>query len=87
MAESNPKAPLRADHRFIKRLIGVVLEGKVEQVPEEYDRVARVFRKAGGSWQRLFRGSPEEINRLKKVLDVAYDKGYMTKKHKWGDGG
>ena len=84
MGGTSPKVPLRADHRFIKRLIKSTLEGKVEEIPGEYDRIAWVFGRAGGSWERLFLGSPFDIEKLKKVIKTAFDKGYLTKKHKWG---
>jgi len=80
----DPRFPLRADHRFIKKLVVSTLEGKVEYVPEEFDRISEVFVKAGGSWQRVFMGSPSDIWKLKEVLKVAFKKGFMTKKHKWG---
>ena len=85
MAGANPKVPLRADYRFIKRLIQSTLDDKMEAIPAEYDRVSDVFKQSGGSWERLFKGSPSEIEKLKKVLKVAHEKGYLTKKHKWGD--
>lgn len=82
--EINPRSPVRADHRFIKKLVSLTLEGKVECVPEEFDLIAKVFERAGGSWVRIFRGSPEDIQKLKKVIKAAHKKGLMTKKHKWG---
>jgi len=80
----NPKAPLRADHRFLKKVLAISLGGKVEHVPAELDRISQVFQKAGGRWSRLFQGSPRDFHLLRKVVKVAYDKGYLTKKYKWG---
>lgn len=82
--EVDPRSPIRADHRFIKKLTASTLEGKVEYVPEEFSLISRVFVQAGGSWQRIFSGSPADIRKLKKVLKAAYKKGLMTKKYKWG---
>lgn len=83
MGSLDTKTPVRADHRFIHQLISVTLDGKVEEIPAEFDRVSRVFQKAGGSWMRLFRGSPKDVSLLKKILKVAHKKGYLTKKSKW----
>lgn len=83
MGSMNPKVPVRADHRFIQKYITVVLGGKVENVPEEFSLVSKVFIKAGGSWEKVFMGSPEDVELLKKVLKTAYEKGYLTKKYKW----
>ena len=76
--------PVRADHRFIDQLVSSTLGGKVERIPSEYDFLARVFRRAGGSWERLFRGSPEDVALLKKVLKRAVKNGYLTEKRGWG---
>jgi len=80
----DPRRPLRADHRYIQKLLSVVLGGKVEDVPEEYDRISKVFVKAGGSWAGIFHGSPLHVQKLKKVIKIAYDKGHLTKKYQWG---
>lgn len=80
----DPKTPVRADHRYIMRLCASTLGGKVEHVPSEFDRLGRVFRRVGGSWVRLFRGSPEDVVLLKRVLRVAFKRGFLTKKQDWG---
>lgn len=82
-----PKSPLRADHRFLQRFISVVLGGKVENIPEEFSRVSQVFVKAGGSWKGIFLGSPKDMDLLRRILKVAQEKGYLTKKHTWGANG
>lgn len=79
--------PARADHRYIKKILQSIMGGKVEYIPGEFDRVSRVFSKVGGSWVRVFRGgSPQDIALLKRILRVAKEKGYITKKHNWGVG-
>jgi len=80
----DPKSPLRANHRFLKKMLSVVLEGKVEHVPEEYDLISRIFKQAGGAWSRIFNGSPRDFELLKTVAVTAFKKGYLTKKHQWG---
>lgn len=84
MGVPDPLTPARADHRFIQRIIQSVLGGKVESVPSEYDLVGRVFQKAGGSWVRLFNGSPEDVDLLKRVIRGAQETGRLTPKYKWG---
>jgi len=78
-----PRSPVRADHRFIRRLLDGTFKGKIEHRAEEYNLVSRVFKKAGGSWASVFHGSPKDINLLKKIISLAIKKGYMTKKEKW----
>jgi hypothetical protein len=83
MSKPTPQWPTRADHRFILKLTSLTLGGKIVPLPGEFDRVSRVFSKAGGSWKRVFHGSAEDIDLLKKVLKVAFKHGYLTKKEKW----
>lgn len=71
---------VRADHIFIRKLLIMVSDGRVEHVRAEYDRIADVFSKAGGSWERLFKGNYEDTLLLKRVVKVAIKKGYVTKK-------
>jgi DNA repair ATPase RecN len=75
--------PLRADHRFIEKLMHSILAGKVEHVPEEFDLISLVFQKAGGSWRRVFQGSPADISLLKKVMKRAFALNRLTKKYNW----
>lgn len=84
MAVPGPKIPVRADHRFLQKLYQSLMGGKVEQVPEEFDFISRVFSQAGGSWVRLFRGSPGDIDLLKRVVKRAFKAGKLTKKFNWG---
>ena len=84
MPSLTPQWPVRADHRFMLRMAQINLGGKVIPRPREFDRVSRVFSKAGGSWERIFHGSVDDINLLKTVMKVAFKHGYLTKKEKWG---
>jgi len=83
MPKPSPQWPTRADHRFMLKLLSLTLDGKVIPRPGEFNRLARVFSKAGGSWKSLFHGSAEDINLLKTVMKVAFKYGYLTKKEKW----
>lgn len=82
-AKLDPLLPSRADYRFIKKVLTSTYGGKVEHVPEEFERVCEVFQKAGGSWAKLFLGSSKDTSLLKKILRVAYKKGYLTKSPEW----
>ena len=85
MPSLKPQSPIRADHRFIHKVVGIVLGDKVEYRPSEFDRVSRVFSQSGGSWERIFRGgSPRDVNLMKKVIKLAFKHGFLTKKEKWG---
>lgn len=80
---SNTQVPARADFRFIQKVMQALLGGKVEQVPKEFDLVSRVFVKAGGSWEKIFLGSPDNISLLKRIIKLAYKKRKLTKKYQW----
>ena len=83
MGKLTPKWPTRADHRFLLKLVELTLSEKVVPQPSEFDKVSRVFSKMGGSWERVFQGSVEDINLLKTLLKVAFKHGYLTQKEKW----
>ena len=85
MADSDPKSPVRADHRFVKKIMQSILDGKVECVPDEVDMICRVFNNAGGSWKRMFQGgSPADIDLLKSIIKRAEKTDRLTKKFDWG---
>jgi hypothetical protein len=52
--------------------------------PKELDRVAHVFEKAGGSWEKLTKGSVDDFDLMRRVIKVAVKKGYISKSPKWG---
>jgi len=79
----NPRSPVRADHRYLQTLMQSILGGKVELVPEECDMISRVFLKAGGSWQRLFQGSPQDTSLLKRIIRHAHKTKRLTPKRNW----
>jgi hypothetical protein len=79
----SPVKPYRADHRFMKRLLGVIHGGKFDRRPEEFDVVGSVFEQAGGSWKRLFGGSTKDIDLLKRCLQMAAKKKLLTRSPNW----
>jgi hypothetical protein len=85
MGKSTPTLPVKANHRLMKRLVAISKKGNtVDPRPEELDMCARIFKKAGGSWERLFKGGVDDMVLLKRVVKVAIQQGYLTKKLKWG---
>lgn len=83
MSTPDPLSPVRADHRFIKKLMSSVLAGKVSNRPEEFDAISKNFLAKGGSWSRLFNGSPGDFSLLKEIVKGAFEKGLLTKSPKW----
>lgn len=79
----DPLVPSRSDFRLLKKLVSALYGGKVEQCPDEFDIISKVFVRAGGSWVRLHTGSFEEMNLLKRVVRVAYKKGHLTRSQGW----
>jgi len=79
----SPTFPVRADYRFLRRLVSSLFSGKVDEKPEEFDKVTEVFIKVGGSWERVFQGSPVDVKLLKDVLRWAFKKGILSKKVSW----
>jgi hypothetical protein len=65
------------------KVASLLFGDKIIPRPSEFNRLSRVFSKAGGSWKRLFHGSVEDTNLLKTVMKVAFKSGYLTKKEKW----
>jgi len=83
MASITPQWPVRADHRFMLKIADMVLSGKIHPRAGEFDRLSRVFSKAGGSWERMFSGSADDVAILKTVMKVAFKHGYLMKKENW----
>jgi len=85
MSGRTPTTPVRADHRLMRALLKTGhKKAGVSPTPEELDRVAKVFVKAGGSWERVFKGSIDDVELIKRTLKVAVKQGYFTKAPKWG---
>ncbi len=78
-----PTEPARAHHRIMLSMAEAHKDPKVAPTPGELDRVARVFGLAGGSWERLFKGSIDDMGLLKKAIQVAVKNGLFTKKSDW----
>ena len=79
----DPLKPSRADYRLIHKIIDSSYSGKVLHTEEGYELVIAVFKKAGGSWEKLFLGSPSDVSLLKKIIRVAYKREFLTKAPQW----
>ena len=75
-----PTSPVRADHRFIQKLVDIGGKGGVVYLPREYTELSDMFIRYGGSWEKLFKGSPQEVSRLKGLLKFAIKQGLITSK-------
>jgi len=82
-ASLTPTSPVRSDHRIIRKILESVHPNKVVHIPTEYDKVSRVFVKAGGSWEGVFEGSIEDILLLKKIITIAIKYGHLTPSLRW----
>lgn len=79
-----PGDPSQADHRMIQYVLkNFFAPIPCRAIPKEYSRIAKVFKEAGGSWERLFKGSVRDINLLKLVTKVAIENGFVSKKDKF----
>jgi hypothetical protein len=83
VAKLDPLKPSRADYRLVRKLLESSYSGQVDHTQKGYDLIIQVFAKAGGSWERLFMGSSKDVSLLKKVIRVAFSKGYLPKSTQW----
>lgn len=85
MPKRTPTSPTRAYHRLLQAILKTHFEdAKLSPSPQELDKVASVFSKAGGTWEGAFKGSIDDIELIKKVIKVAAKKGVLSKAPKWG---
>ena len=83
LAALDPLKPSRADYRLIRKILESSYAGKVLHTDAAYAMIVKVFQRAGGSWVRLFLGSSNDIGLLKRVVRVAFKKGYLLKSPQW----
>lgn len=82
MSSLSAKTPVRADHRFLKKLMAITVP-KAITIPSELDFVSRVFLRLGGSWERVFKGSVKDIDLLRRILKKALKEEFLTKRENW----
>jgi hypothetical protein len=74
----SPTSPVRADHRFIQKLIDIGGSKGAVYLPREFTALSEAFIRYGGSWERIFKGSPEDVSQLKGLLKYAIKNGHIT---------
>jgi len=76
--------PVRADHRYIEQMLNTTFKSdRVSATPSQMRLLCEVFGAAGGSWERLFRGSVEDVETLRKVARAAIQRGLLTTQPSW----
>ena len=75
---------VRADHRFLMNLVDTFYKKKgYRATPKAFEKINKVFSQMGGTWENVFKGSPKDIDLLKKVLKVAAKVGVLEKTPKF----
>jgi hypothetical protein len=81
---NSSSAPIRAHQRFMVHLLGTEYkEKKILPREEDLERVNDVFKKMGGSWEKLFKGSSSEINLVRQVVTAAIEQGVLKTRPSW----
>lgn len=83
MAKRTPTSPVKAHHRLMRSLLSSI-QKKKDPTPEQLDKVSEVFTRMGGSWERVFKGSAEDMVLLKKVIKIAAKRSTFSDKPEWG---
>jgi len=83
MSTLSPITPIQANHRFIQKCIRISCDG-AEERQEEIEHINDIFLRFGGSWEKIFKGDPEHIYSLKKIIKIAFKNGRISKKPDWG---
>ncbi len=66
---------LRSDYKMTLQVLKTFSSISTPPSKDEVRRVSDTFRRAGGSWVRLFRGSIRDVVLFKKVVKVAVKSG------------
>ena len=76
--------PIRSDYRLVQRLIKIQGKKKgLSPTSGDFDKIIRVFGTLGGSWEKVFKGSVDDMSLLKKIIKVGIEKELFTKKDTW----
>lgn len=85
MGKRTPTSPVASYHRLMRMMVAVNHGGEnLQPTPEELDRIAKVFAKAGGSWEKVFLGGIDDNHLLKTTIKVAVKEGLISKAPTWG---
>ena len=78
------KAPVRASHRYIARLLQTDFkDDQILVTPVGLDSVNQAFLDLGGSWSKLFLGSAEDIGLLRSVITAAIKYKFLIRQSAW----
>lgn len=81
--------PQRSDYRLIQRFMQQYSKSKaskknlVSPTDKDIEKVNRVFAHFGGSWERLFKGSIQDMMLLKKIVKIGVKKKLFTLAPSW----
>ena len=76
---SDSNSAERAEYKIIRKMLNMEKESGLLHIESEYSLIARVFQKCGGSWIRFFRGSIDDIDLLRKVIETAIKTGRVSR--------
>lgn len=81
--------PQRSDYRLIQRFMQQYSKSKaskenlVSPTDKDIEKVNRAFAHFGGSWERLFKGSIQDMTLLKKIVKIGVKKKLFTLAPSW----
>lgn len=73
------KPPLEFANRVIRRFVDNLYGDDVGVMPQDYTAMRVVFRKLGGSWEKVSQG---DINHCRKIVQVVQGWGKRQKDHR-----
>jgi hypothetical protein len=74
-----PLNPARADFRIIQRILDIYYPNQVAFIPKELNLISRVFNHLKGSWEGIFNGDISQVRKLKFIVKMAVEKGYVSR--------
>ena len=83
------KLPDRADYRLIRRFMlhfsksKTTKKNKVAPTDEDIEKVIKAYAHFGGSWERLFKGSINDMVLLKKIVKAGVKNNLFNLAPSW----
>lgn len=68
MYDESPKPPVLFANHVIVQFVEHMVGGDILVEPKDFMAIRLVFRRLGGSWEKLFHGDMPHLERLKKVV-------------------
>ena len=81
--------PVRADYRLVQRFMLQASKSKstkknlVSPTDQDIEKVLSTFQHFGGSWEKLFKGSIDDVTLLKKIVKIGVKKQLFTLAPSW----